>query len=114
MKRGIIRGNIRNNYPSKKRKKKNPSKRRIIGGKIQEFEEEKEIDYKKYSVDENEKEFEIVRLKAHLFKITGDKIIKFYKMTNITTDEGMMILMKIMKKMKMLKIIMKKKKKKKI
>ena len=64
-------------------------------------EEEKEIDYKKYTLEEEEKEFEIVRLKAHLFKITGDKIVKFYKMTNITTDEGMM---KLMSKLRSLRV----------
>ena len=64
-------------------------------------EEEKEIDYKKYTVTEEEKEFEIVRLKAHLFRITGDKIVKFYKMTNITTDEGMM---KLMSKLRSLRV----------
>ena len=56
-------------------------------------EEEQEIDYKKYSLEEVEKEFEIIKLKPHLYQIVGDKIIKFYKMTNISTDEGMMKLM---------------------
>ncbi|MPN05337.1 GTPase Obg [bioreactor metagenome] len=44
---------------------------------------------KVYTV-ENEKGFVINRLDAHTFVITGEKIEKFYKMTNTTTDEGMM------------------------
>lgn len=39
---------------------------------------------------QNEKGFVIQRVDAHNFVITGEKIEKFYKMTNTTTDEGMM------------------------
>ncbi len=55
--------------------------------------EESDLDHKTYTLPE-EKEFEIKRLDAHTWRIVGDKIIKFYRMTNISTDEGMMILMK--------------------
>ena len=64
-------------------------------------EQEEELDSKVYTLEEEEKEFEIVRLKAHLFQITGDKIVKFYKMTNLTTDEGMM---KLMSKLRSLRV----------
>lgn len=56
-------------------------------------EQEKDIDTKVYTLEEEEKEFYIVREKAHLWRITGDKIIKYYRMTNITTDEGLMKLL---------------------
>ncbi len=52
-----------------------------------------QLDNKLY-VLEDEKEFSIQRIDAHNFRILGDKIIKFYKMTNISTDDGMMVLMK--------------------
>ena len=55
--------------------------------------ESEELDNKVYTLDD-EPEFTIQRLDAHHFRILGDKIIKFYKMTNISTDEGMMVLMK--------------------
>ena len=55
--------------------------------------EEEELSNKVYTLDD-EPEFTIQRLDAHHFRILGDKIIKFYKMTNISTDEGMMVLMK--------------------
>ena len=56
-------------------------------------EEEEELDSKVYELQDEEKEFYVERIKAHEFEIKGDKIIKFYKMTNISTDEGMMVLM---------------------
>ena len=55
--------------------------------------ESEQLDNKVYTLDD-EPEFTIQRLDAHHFRILGDKIIKFYKMTNISTDEGMMVLMK--------------------
>lgn len=63
-------------------------------------EENVEVDYKLYTLKEEEKEFEIVKEKAHVYRITGDKIIKFYRMTNISTDEGMMILLTRIRKLK--------------
>ena len=54
---------------------------------------EEKLDTKVYTLEE-EKDFTIQRLDAHTFRILGDKIIKFYKMTNISTDDGMMVLMK--------------------
>ena len=51
---------------------------------------EEELDTKVYQLEEEEKEFYIRRLDAHNFEIYGDKIIKFYRMTNISTDDGMM------------------------
>ena len=63
-------------------------------------EEEEELDSKLYELPEEEQEFEIHRLNAHTFEIVGDRIIKFYKMTNISTDEGMMILLTKLRKLK--------------
>lgn len=50
-------------------------------------------DVKVYSLEGEEKEFEILHPEAHRFVITGDQIIKYYKMTNISTDEGMLKLL---------------------
>ncbi|MCR5184953.1 MAG: GTPase ObgE [Bacilli bacterium] len=63
-------------------------------------EDSEELEHKVYSLEEEEKEFEIRRLDAHTWRILGDKIIKFYRMTNISTDEGMMILMNRIRKLK--------------
>ena len=35
-----------------------------------------------------------------MYRISGDQIIKFYRMTNISTDEGMMVLMTRLRKLK--------------
>ena len=61
--------------------------------------EEEKLDTKIYTLDE-EKDFTIQRLDAHTWRILGDKIIKFYKMTNISTDDGMMVLMKRIRNLK--------------
>ena len=61
-------------------------------------EEEKDIDHKVYTLEEEEKEFYIVKEKAHLYRVLGDKIIKYYRMTNITTDEGLMKLLAHLRK----------------
>lgn len=61
--------------------------------------ESEKLDTKVYTLEE-EKEFTIQRLDAHTFRILGDKIIKFYKMTNISTDDGMMVLMKRLRALK--------------
>lgn len=58
------------------------------------------LDNKVYTLEEEEKEFVIKRLDQHTFEITGDKIIKFYKMTNISTDEGMMVLLTKLRKLR--------------
>ena len=63
-------------------------------------EEEEELDSKVYTLAEEEKEFEIKHPEAHTWVITGDKIIKFYRMTNISTDEGMMVLLTKLRKLK--------------
>ena len=57
-------------------------------------EESEKLDTKVYTLGEEEKEFTIQRMDAHTFRILGDKLIKFYRMTNISTDDGMMVLMK--------------------
>ena len=62
--------------------------------------EDEELDNKVYTLDEEEKEFEIKHPEAHKWVITGDKIIKFYRMTNISTDEGMMVLLTRLRKLK--------------
>ena len=63
-------------------------------------EQEEELDSKVYTLEEEEKEFEIKHPEAHTWVITGDKIIKFYRMTNISTDEGMMVLLTRLRKLK--------------
>ena len=63
-------------------------------------EEEDELDTKVYELPDEEKEFYIERPKAHEFVIQGEKIIKFYRMTNISTDEGMMVLMSRIRKLR--------------
>jgi GTP-binding protein len=60
--------------------------------------EEEILDLKVYTLDEDEKEFYIKRPESHLFVICGDKIEKYYKMTNISTDEGMMRLITHLRK----------------
>ena len=62
--------------------------------------EEETLENKVYTLDEEEKEFEIKHPDLHTWVITGDKIIKFYKMTNISTDEGMMKLLTRLRKLK--------------
>lgn len=62
-------------------------------------EENEELDSKTYTLPEEEKEFEIKHPEAHVWVITGDKIIRFYKMTNISTEEGMMLLLTKLRKL---------------
>ena len=64
-------------------------------------EKEEELTHKIYTLDDEEDEYYIQRLDAHTWEIKGDKIIKFYRMTNISTDEGMM---KLMNKIRYLRI----------
>ena len=63
-------------------------------------EESEELDTKIYQLEDEEKPFYIERIKAHEFEIKGDQIVKFYKMTNISTDEGMMVLMSRIRKLR--------------
>ena len=63
-------------------------------------EDEEELDTKLYELPEEEQYFTIKRTKAHEFVIEGEKIIKFYRMTNISTDEGMMVLMTKLRKLR--------------
>lgn len=63
-------------------------------------EEEEQLDHKIYELPDEEAEFVIKRLDAHTWRIEGDKIIKFYRMTNISTDEGMLVLMSKLRKLK--------------
>ena len=60
--------------------------------------EEEELDTKVYQLEEEKREFYIRRLDAHNFEIYGDKIIKFYRMSNISTDDGMMRLITHLRK----------------
>ena len=55
--------------------------------------EEEELDHKTYTLEEEEPFFTVERIKNHVWNIGGEKMLKFYKMTNISTDEGMMLLM---------------------
>ena len=65
------------------------------------FDEEEEVlENKVYTLPEEEKEFEIKHPTNNTWVITGDKIIKFYKMTNISTDDGMMKLLTHLRKLK--------------
>ena len=63
-------------------------------------EESEVLDTKLYELPEEEAPFVIEKISAHEYRITGDKIIKFYRMTNISTDEGMMVLMTKLRKLK--------------
>jgi GTP-binding protein len=56
-------------------------------------EKEEELDHKTYTLEEEEPFFTVQRIKNHVWSIGGEKMLKFYRMTNISTDEGMMILM---------------------
>ena len=63
-------------------------------------EQEEQLDNKVYSLPDDESEFEIKHPTQNTWVITGDKIIKFYKMTNISTDDGMMKLLTRLRKLK--------------
>ena len=54
---------------------------------------EEDLDHKTYTLEDEEPYFTIRRLDAHTWSIEGEKMLKFYHMTNIFTDEGMMVLM---------------------
>jgi len=58
------------------------------------------LDTKIYELPEEEKPFVIEKVSAHEYRINGDQIVKFYRMTNISTDEGMMVLMTRLRKLK--------------
>ena len=62
--------------------------------------EEEQLENKVYTLPEEESEFEIKHPNNNTWVITGDKIIKFYKMTNISTDDGMMKLLTRLRKLK--------------
>ena len=64
------------------------------------FDAEEELENKVYTLPEEESEFEIKHPTNNTWVITGDKIIKFYKMTNISTDDGMMKLLTRLRKLK--------------
>ncbi len=63
---------------------------------------ESEEDEKVFTYEANkddEKGYIITRPSAHLWVIKGDRIEKIYRMTNISTDEGLMYLTSTMRKM---------------
>ena len=62
--------------------------------------DEEVLENKVYELPEEESEFEIKHPTANTWVITGDKIIKFYRMTNITTDDGMMKLLTKLRKLR--------------
>ena len=62
-------------------------------------EDAEELDSKLYVLEDEEKPFEIKHPEAHKWVITGEKIIRFYRMTNISTEEGMMLLLTRLRKM---------------
>lgn len=55
--------------------------------------------YKYISSVDDEKGYKITRPSEHVFVISGARIEKIYKMTNISTDEGLMYLTSIIRKM---------------
>ena len=63
-------------------------------------EEAETLENKVYTLEEEEKEFEIKHPELHTWVITGEKITKFYRMTNISTDEGMMVLLTKLRSLK--------------
>lgn len=65
------------------------------------FDQEEEVlENKVYTLPDEENEFEIKHPTNNTWVITGDKIIKFYRMTNISTDDGMMKLLTRLRKLK--------------
>ena len=54
---------------------------------------EEDLEHKTYTLEDEEPYFTIRRIDAHTWSIEGEKMLKFYHMTNISTDEGMMVLM---------------------
>ena len=56
-------------------------------------EQEEELDHKVYTLEDEEPYFIINRINNHTWSIEGEKMLKFYHMTNISTDEGMQVLM---------------------
>lgn len=62
--------------------------------------EEEVLENRVYTLPEEEKEFEIKHPTAHSWEIVGDKIVKFYRMTNISTDDGMMKLLTKLRKLR--------------
>ena len=62
--------------------------------------DEEVLENKVYELPEEEREFEIKHPTSNTWVITGDRIIKFYKMTNISTDDGMMKLLTKLRKLR--------------
>ncbi|HHT66766.1 MAG TPA: GTPase ObgE [Erysipelotrichaceae bacterium] len=56
-------------------------------------EEEQLLDHKVYTLEEEEPYFTIEKINANTWSIGGEKMLKFYRMTNLSTDEGIMVLM---------------------
>lgn len=63
--------------------------------------ESEQLDNKVYKLDEENDNIVIKHPDLHTWVIEGDSIIKYYKMTNISTDEGMM---KLLTKLRSLKV----------
>ena len=62
--------------------------------------DEEVLKNKVYTLPEEESEYEIKHPNNNTWVITGDKILKFYKMTNISTDDGMMKLLTKLRKLR--------------
>ena len=62
-------------------------------------EDSEELESKVYTLEDEESDFDIKHPEAHVWVITGEKVIKKYRMTNISTDEGMMLLLSMIRKM---------------
>ena len=65
---------------------------------VNEIEGDEKV-FKYLSTEEDEKGYIITRPSAHLWVIKGERIEKIYRMTNISTEEGLMYLTTIMRKM---------------
>ena len=65
------------------------------------YDEQSEVlENKVYTLEDEEREFEIKHPDLHTWVIEGEKIIKMYRMTNISTDEGMMLLLSKLRKLR--------------
>ena len=65
---------------------------------VNEIEGDEKV-FKYLSTEEDEKGYIITRPSAHVWVIKGERIEKIYRMTNISTEEGLMYLTTIMRKM---------------
>jgi GTP-binding protein len=64
------------------------------------MDENKEKQEVVYNIKENDSDsFQITRVDDKNWRISGDRIERFYKRTNISTDEGLMYFVRTLRKM---------------